>query len=142
MSTSLKARIRTAAAAYPGLAALLGTAPFRWYDNTLIQGSALPAVVVQVISGSPTYVVTGRLHTGWSRIQFSIWGSGSNSSNATDVETQLLAFLDQLNLIGIPGLAQYPCQVVLQRDLLYPKTQPPLFLRQLDAMIFSNDSLP
>lgn len=139
--SSVKQRIRTAASAYSGLTALLGTAPFRWYDLQLAQGSAKPAVVVQQISGSPTYVVGGRLNTGWGRWQFTIWGSGTDSSNALAVEAQLLDFLDQLNLIGITGLTQYPCLVVGQRDAMFPGTQPPSYQRLVDAMIFSNDSL-
>lgn len=138
---SLKANIRTAAAAFSGLTSLLGTSPFRWYDERLLQGSGLPAVVVTIISGSPTYVVTGRLATGWSRVSFTIWGSTPGSSNASLVESQLLLFLDQINLIGIPGLVQYPSNVVMQRDAMYAQCDPPIYQRIIDAQIFNNDSL-
>jgi len=106
------------------------------YDEQLAQGSTLPAVVVQIISESPTYVTTGRLHTGWSRIQFTIWGSRFQFFERDGRRNQLLAFLDQLNLIGIPGLAQYPCQVSCNGMHFYPKTQPPIFQRLVDAAIF------
>ncbi len=138
---SLKSAIRTAALAYPGLTALLGTSPFPWWDTRKPQGSPIPCVTVQIISGGPTYTVAGRLPTGWSRVQFTIWGSGSDSSNALAVETQLLAFFDQLNLIGISDLAQYPANVKLQLDAMDPQTVPPTFQRIVDAEIFSNSKI-
>ena len=138
--SSLKANLRAQAALFPGLTALLGTAPLRWYDERLNQGSALPAVVVTVVSDPPTYVATGRLRTGWSRVQFLIWGATPGSDSAFAVETQLLLFFDQLNLIGIPGLTQYPNYVVLRRDSMYPQTDPPIYQRIVDAMMFSNSS--
>lgn len=138
---SLKANIRTAAASFSGLSSLLGTSPFRWFDIRKPQNAGLPCVVVTIISGSPTYVVTGRLATGWSRVSFTIWGSTPGSSNASIVETQLLSFLDQLNLIGIPGLVQYPSNVVMQRDAMYAQCDPPIYLRIVDCLIFNNDSL-
>jgi hypothetical protein len=70
-----------------------------------------------------------------------IWGDSAGSATATTVEAQLLLFLDQLNLIGIAGLAQYPSQVVLQKDWLYIQTEPPIGGRIVDAMIFNNESL-
>ncbi len=138
---SLKSAIRSAAAAYPGLTALLGTSPFRWYDIRRIQGSVLPAVAVQIISGGPTYTVAGMLPTGWTRVQFTISGSGSDSSNAMLVETQLILFLNQMNLIGISGLTQYPALVLLQRDGMEVQTEPPIFQRIVDARIFSNSKV-
>lgn len=138
---SLKSAIRTAALAYPGLTNLLGTSPFRWYDTRRIQGSVLPAVAVQVISGSPTFVFTGMLPTGWSRVQFTISGSGADSSNALAVETQLILFLNQLNLIGINGLVQYPALVLLQRDAMEAQIEPPIYQRIVDAKIFSNSKI-
>ena len=138
---SLKSSIRSAAASFPGLTTLLGTSPFRWYDERRLQGSVLPAVAVQIISGSPTYTVAGRLPTGWTRVQFTISGSGADSSNAMLVETQLLLFFDQLNLIGISGLTQYPAFVLLQKDAMEPQTEPPIFQRIVDANIFSNSKI-
>ncbi len=141
MSTALKARIRTAAASYSGLTSLLGTSPFRWFDETKPQSAGLPCVVVTVVSGAPTYVATGRLRTGFTRVQFLIWGATPGSGSAYAVEQQLLAFLDQLNLIGINGLVQYPNPVVLQRDSLYVQSDPPIYQRIVDASMFVNDSL-
>ena len=144
MSTPLQARMRTAAAANAGLSALLGSNPFRWFDNQLPQGQTLPAVVVQQISGSPTYVVTGRLHTGWSRYQFLIWGGQFDAGDTArmNVEAALMSFLDGWSgAIGITGLVQYPSYVVGQRDSLFPQTDGPIYQRIVDAMIFSNDSI-
>ena len=139
---SLKANLRTAASEYAGLTALLGTSPFRWIDGPRKpQGLVIPAIVVTIVSGSPTYVVTGRLHTGWSRVSFLIWGDTQGSSVALAVEAQLLEFLDQANIIGISGLAQYPNNVVMQRDAIAPQLDPPVYQRIVDAMIFSNDTI-
>lgn len=144
MSTPLQSRIRTAAAAYPALAALLGSNPFRWFNDQLPQGQAFPAVVVTQISGAPTYVVTGRLRTGWTRLQFLIWGgkadAGAQAREA--VEAALLSFLDQWSGgIGIAGLQQYPNLVVSQRDSIYTQTDTAIYQRVTDAQIFSNSSL-
>ena len=144
MSTPLAERMRTDAAAYPALQALLGTTPFRWFADQLPQGTAFPAVVVTDISGSPTYVVTGRLHTGWSRMQFLIWGGqkATGATARTNVEAALLSFLDQWEGgIGIPNLSQYPNLVVLQRNSVYTQTDGPIYQKIVDAMIFSNSSL-
>lgn len=136
---SLKSDLYTAAKSFTGLTALIGTNPTRWYDMRLLQGSALPAVVVQVIAGVPVYATTGRFHTQWTRVQFTIWGATPGSDSAAAVETQLLLFLDQLNLLNIPGLAQYPTQVVLQRDAMQTQIEPPIYQRIIDARIFAND---
>ena len=144
MSTPLQSRIRAAAAAYAPLNALLGTNPFRWFAEQLPQGQALPAIVVKQISGSPTYVVTGRLHTGWTRLQFLIWGGKADAGAQAreDVEAALLSFLDQWDGgIGIAGLQQYPNLVVGQRDFLFPQTDGPIYQRVTDAQIFSNSSI-
>lgn len=139
--SDLKTKIRTAASANVGLSAALGTSPFRWFDERKPQNAGLPCVVVTIVGKSPTYVITGRLRTGWSRVSFVIWGSTPGSSNAYAVENALLTFLDQLNLIGISGLQQYPCNVVMQRDSLYTQSEPPIYQRIVDAQIFSNDGL-
>ncbi len=146
MSTPLQSRIRTAAASDPTLATLLGTSPFRWFNNQLPQGygQTAPAIVVTQISGSPTYVLTGRLRTGWTRLQFLIWG-GQFDAGATareTVEAALITFLDSWSGgIGITGLTQYPSLVVGQRDFLFAQTDGPIYQRVTDAMIFSNSSL-
>jgi hypothetical protein len=138
MATSLETKLRTQASAYAPLTALLGN-PFRWYDSQLLQGSLYPAIVVMQVSGSPTYVQTGRLPTGFTRIQFTIWDT--DSERARRVEAALESFLDQFNAIGIPGLVQYPNEIVLQRAGYFAEPAPALFQRINDAMIFSNSNL-
>jgi hypothetical protein len=133
----LMLNLRTAAASFAGLTALLGTSPFRWWDTQLVQGSALPAVVTQLVAGSKTYTFAGRLPTGFSRVQFTIWAD--NPVSAANVEAQLTAFLDQFAGNGISGLVQYPNSIVMQRQSVFQETQPPKYQRITDAQIFSND---
>lgn len=143
MPTPLKDRIRSAAIATPALTALLGTNPFRWYDIQLVQGSALPAVVVQIISGAPVYVVAGRLSNSSTRVQFTLWGvnTAAGMASLASLESALVTFFDSLNLVGIPGLAQYQNMVVGARDGFIAIPQPGNPLRLIDAMIWSNDRL-
>lgn len=144
MPTPLLDRIRAAAIATPSLTAILGTSPFRWWSIQLGQGSALPAVVTQVVSGGPSYGVAGRFQCSSSRVQFTLWGAANTASAVATLaalEQALIAFLDTLNLIGISGLVQYPNQVVMQRDAFYAATQPGNPQKLIDAMVFSNDTL-
>jgi Protein of unknown function (DUF3168) len=141
--TPLKDKIRAAAIATPALTALLGTNPFRFFDTQLPQGSAFPAVVVQIISGGKSYALNTRLATGFSRVQFTIWSTNTAAGYASQaaLEIALANFLDGLNLVGIAGLSQYSNIIVDTRDGFYAQTQPGNPLKQIDAMIFSNDSL-
>src|SRR5665213_1969931 len=122
---TLEAKIRSAALAYTPLSSLLGTSPFRFYDTQLVQGTLFPAIAFQEVGGSPTYAFTGRLPTGYSRYQFTIWDTDAERGRA--VEAALLSFFDQLNLQGIPGLSLYPCRVVSQKAGMFTDPQPPQF---------------
>ena len=69
-------------------------------------------------------------------------GRFSAGAEARDsVFSALAAFLDQLNLIGIAGMAQYPNFVVGDRDFLFVQTDGPIFQKVVDAMMFINESL-
>ena len=138
---TLEAKLRAAAAAYAPLTALIGSPP-RWWDTQRQQGSAFPSVTVLLVSGNKTYVFTGRLPTGWSRVQFTI--EADSGEAARGVEAALAAMLDQANFVGVPGLAQYPSRIVLIRGGLNTEMQPGTpgrWWRTVDAMIFSNDNL-
>lgn len=144
--TPVRDRIRAAAIATPTLTAILGTNPFRWYDPQLAQGSVFPAVAAQVVSDPASYVYAGRLPTSWSRYQFTL--SAVNSSDATTgipalvaLETALMTFFDSLDLIGVPGLLQYPVLVVAARDGFRAGPQPGIKQRILDVMLFANSTL-
>lgn len=146
MATTLKVKLRTAALAFSGLTNLLGGPTsnlFRWYDTQLAvnqQGGGWPAVVVQIISNPNTYVVTGRLPTGWTRVQFTIYSTDPEVNQV--VVTQLKAFLDQFSQgTGIPGQIAYPNQVVNERDGGIPQTQPLTYAWIVDAQVFNNDSI-
>lgn len=144
MATSIQDRLLTAAAAYAPLTALLGTSPFRWYFDTLQQGSAFPAVVVEQISGSKTYAATKRLATGFSRYQFTIWGgqylAGSQARDA--VASALNDFMDQWSGgSGISGLSLYSNLNVMERERLFPWTDTPIYQKIVDYRIFADDTL-
>lgn len=144
MSTPLKDRIRSAAILTPALTALLGTNPFRWYDTQLRQGSLFPAVVVQFISTpGNSYSLTGRMQNSQTRVQYTIWGQNTSTGVAqvAAVEDALATFWDSLNLIGIPGLVQYPNYIVAARDGFVAAPQPGNMLRLIDVMMTNNDSL-
>lgn len=144
MSTSLKARLYTAALLDAGLLALLATgspAVMRWYDQQLPQGATFPAIVVQQISNPRDYATTGRMPTGFTRMQFRVFGTGNDSQGANAVVDALANFLDGFAGSGIAGLAQYSNLIVADRDAGIANTQPLTYQRIVDAMIFSNDNL-
>jgi hypothetical protein len=152
---SLAERIRTAAlnygvtsgspavVTYP-LRTLLGAGSplvFRWFDTTLVQKAAYPAVVMQEVSNAPAYVLCSRLNTSFSRFQFTIWG-GQYSAGVTaadQVSDVLLPFFDQLDLVGIPGLSMYTNIVLSNRRAVFPMTDQPVYQRVMDVRIFSKD---
>ena len=146
MPTGLEQKIRTAAAAYSPLTALLASgspATFRWYRQQLAQGSAFPAVVVRVIFNARDYVATGALPTSTARVQFDIWGGeyAAGMAAADAVQSALYSFLDQLNLVGVPGLSLYPNRVVSALESSYTQANSLIYGWLTDAMIFSNESL-
>ncbi len=145
MPSSLKAKLFAAASLNAGLVALLGSGSplvMRWFDQQLPQSYAtFPAVVVQQIANPSDYAVTGRLPTSWSRMQFTVYGSGADSENANAVVVALAGFLDTFNSIGITGLVAYPNLIVGDRDFGVANTQPLTYVRVIDARIFSNSNL-
>lgn len=141
--TPLKEKVLSAAIVYPGFTALLGTNPFRWYNQQLYQGSEFPGITVMEVSNPQTYALVGRLPTSFARLQFTIWTVNTTVGFAklAAVEALLYEFLETLNLVGIPGLCSYNNQVVNARDGWYPLPSPGNPQRLIDAMIFSNDTL-
>ncbi len=145
MSTTLKARLYSAARLDAGLTALLGTGSpvvLRWFDTQLPQATTFPAVLVQMISNNRTYAVSGRLPTGFSRMQFNVFGTGTDSQEADQVVTALAKFLDGFSGgTGVTGKSQYSNLIVADRDAGVAQTQPLTYQRILDVMCFSDDSL-
>ena len=138
---NLKVKLFAAASANAGLQALLGTNPFRWTDIQLPQQSAFPAVTVNIISNPRMYATTGRMQTSITRVQFSIFGAGPDSTNADAVAAALLAFLDGFNAAGMSGLPANSNQVVGDRDAGFVQTAPMTYLRIIDCVIFQNETL-
>jgi hypothetical protein len=144
MSTPLKQKLLTAAAADANLGALLGPSPFRWYSIQLMQGSAWPAVVVQIISTIPKYTYSGRAQNPvQNRVQFTIWGGPGESGTqaAYSVENALKTFLDGFDAIGVPGLVLYPNYITLERDGFFIQTDTGIYQRLLDVMIWDNQNI-
>ena len=140
---TLKEKLRAAASADPNLSGLLGSAPFRWYDIQLSQGSAFPAVVVQIIATVPLYGFTMRAQRPvQSRVQFTIWGGQNDVGRETAiaVDTALKEFLDGFDAIGIPGLARYPNYVRLERDGFFYQADTGIFQRLIDVAIWNDET--
>jgi hypothetical protein len=144
MSTSLKARLYFAATQNAGLSALLlsgSPGVFRWFDQQLVQSSGFPAIVVSQVSNPRTYGVSGRLPTSSQRMQFSVYGAGNDSQNADLVVNALTSFLDGFAGGGIAGLSQQSNLIVGDRDFGIANTNPLTYLRVVDVLIFSNDTI-
>lgn len=136
---TLKAKLFSAASATVALQALLGTSPFRWYDEQLPQSTAFPAVVVHEVDAPPDYSITGRMSTYWARIQFTIYGTGNDSENASAVASALADFLATFNAIGVSGLPVYPNRILNNRDAGLAQTQPMTYQRIIDVQVMNDE---
>lgn len=138
---SIQEKLFAAAQAYAPLVGFLAGPPFRWYDTQLRQGTTFPAVVVTQVSNPKMYGFQARVTTSWYRMQFDIWAQPDSA--ATDhVAFALFDFFDQLNLIGVPNLSQYPNLVDNGgRGELEPNLEPPVYKRTCDVRMFNNDAI-
>lgn len=138
----LKAKLIAAMNAYTPLTDLIGSPASAW-DTQLPQfpqpPNLFPAIVLFQVSNPPTYIVTGRMSTSFARIQFTIYGTGNDSTNADAVAQALYSFLDNFNAAGIANAPANPSTVVMDRDAGIAQTQPLTYQRIIDASIFNND---
>jgi hypothetical protein len=145
VATTIKARLYSAARLDAGLVALLGTGSpmvLQWHDMQVPLGGPFPAVGVSVVSNPRTYAVSGRLPTGFSRIQFDVFGTGNDSQEADQIVTALAKFLDGFSGgTGVTGKSQYSNLIVSDRDAGIAQTQPLTYRRIVDAMCFVDDIL-
>ena len=154
MYVSLKAKLFAAALLNPRLVYLLGGGSpliMRWFDTTLPQygGTGFPAVVVRQISDPPMYATSGRLPTGFARMQFDCYGAGAagggnqppDSQSANELVEALTEFLDGFNGDGITGRPQSPNMVMGDKDGGIAQTQPLTYVRIVDAKIFWNPNV-
>ncbi len=141
MPSSLKAKLYAAASVDAGLQALLGTAPFRWFDTQLPQTAAFPAIVVFIVSDPRTYVLNGQMSTRFVRVQFSVYGTGNDSENASAVVNALASFLRGFNAYGVPNLPANANTIVGDRDGGIAATQPLTYQRFVDAMVFNDEKV-
>ncbi len=143
---SLEQKIRTAAAAFPALVALLGSGSpvlFRWYDTTLVQGSEYPAVVVMIASDPSQYNIGARMPMSWSRIQFTVWGGqyAGGSVSCDQVTAVLLNFLDQADFTAnTKTTVQQNNLVVGNRRGAFVLKDTTIYQRILDVQILSDSN--
>ena len=140
---SLKAKLFASASVNAGLQAfLLNGSTFQWGDVQLPQQWDLTnhsAVTVFQVSGPPDYTAAGPMYTGWYRMQFTIYGHGNDSENATGVAQALKAWL-----LTITTLTQNQTPnnyVVGNQDRGIAQTQPLTYLRLVDVMMFYDESI-
>lgn len=139
--TQLKAKIWSAASAYAPLTALLGASPFRLYDVQLPQSATFPAITMFQVSNPRVYVATGRMATSFVRVQFTVYGTGNDSTNADAVAEALASFLDNFNAAGLPNSPANANDIVGDRDMGIAQTQPLTYMRVIDAMIFNSEAV-
>lgn len=140
---SLKAKLFASASANPGLQAVLQNGPvFQWGDIQVPQQWDLvnhSAVTAFLISNPKDYVALGPMFTSWVRVQFRIFGHGNDSENAEAVAQALFAWLILLNTLTQNGQASN--FVVGDRDSGIAQTQPMTYQRDIDVMMFQDDSV-
>lgn len=145
MPSSIKEKLFAAASVDTGLKALLqaGTmAPFRWWDQQVQQKYGFPAVSVMIVSNPRTYAVTGQLPTSFARVQFTIYGTGNDSSNANAVANALSNFLASFCAYGFgASVPAHANNIVSDRDFGIAETQPQTYMRIIDASIFDNSDV-
>ena len=141
MSTSIETKLRTAAIANAGLTALLGTAPFRWYNTQENQGPPpsagvqFPCITAQQVSGVPIYNLGGRGPMNQIRVQFTIW-EGPTPDTTDAVLQALRVFLDTFSAVQAGNFAN---QIVNDgRRGFYAATKPGIFQKFVDVMIWNN----
>lgn len=146
MASSIKARLFAQASQDAGLRALLlNGSIFQWADQQLPQNWDITnhsAVVVFVVSNPKDYIVSGPLATSFSRVQFTIFGHGNDSTNADAVANALFSFIQSFNA-GQHGSVNpnfpAPNYVLNDRDSGFVETDPMTYQRIIDIRIFVND---
>jgi hypothetical protein len=133
---SLESKLLAAAQGYAPLTALIGADAANWWDTQLDQDSGFPAVVAFQVSNPKIRGFGGVSPTSWKRMQFTIWAASGEQARA--VEAVMYGFLAQFNGYGIANLPANASAVIDVRSGLYAETQPPKYLRIMDAMIFDN----
>lgn len=136
---TLLAKLRSAASADTTLAGLLGSSPFRWYDQQLVEGTAFPAVAAFVVSRVPQYSVSQMLTTAEYRVQINVFDP--NPETARAVASAIEQFLTTFNAYsaGDSNPIQ-PNRVVNQRDGGIVQTDPLTAMQIMDVMIWNNES--
>jgi hypothetical protein len=145
MGTPLKEKLFMAASANAGLQALLGTNPFQWADQQLEQAwnlSTLGAITVFLVSNPRSYEVRGQMATSWNRVQFTVYGYGRDSTNASAIVAALIEFLWSFFAYQAGSTAtQAANQILSDRDGGIAETQPMTYMRFVDAMILNDESI-
>ena len=93
------------------------------------------------VSNPRVYVATGRMATSFVRVQFTVYGTGNDSTNADAVAEALASFLDNFNAAGLPNSPANANDIVGDRDMGIAQTQPLTYMRVIDAMIFNSEAV-
>lgn len=137
---TLLAKLRTAAAVNATLQALLGTAPFRWYDQQLVQGTAFPAVAAFVVSQVPDYSMTSLLISRLYRLQINVYDP--DPEVARGVASAIVNFFPGFNAYSATTpTANRPNRVVNIRDGGIVNTDPLTAKQLIDVMVWNNESI-
>jgi hypothetical protein len=141
MSTSIEAKLRTAANVDATLPTLLGTSPFRWFGPQAPQDQNFPLVEVQVIDGPPQYSLNQLLKTCKYRVQFTVWDI--NLESARQVQIAIINFLNTFNAYNQGDNSPRQRNDVVNRRYgkSQAQTQPITYWRTMDAFIWNNEQL-
>lgn len=96
-------------------------------------------MVVFQVSNPKTYNVIGPMATSFARMQFTIYGTGNDSTNADAVAEALFSFLTGFNAAGLETSTGNANYVVNDRDAGIAQTQPLTYMRVIDVQIFNSD---
>lgn len=140
MTTCIEQKIRQAASLSTALQAFFGPpSAFRWYDIQMVQGSALPAAVVQGISKLPTYrrVASGgepRLSLEAERVQVTV-----RHTDPVQARAAAEAVVQFMDVTDFTGAGQQPANFLLnQRSGIDVQLEPHPYTETLDFRIWNN----
>lgn len=135
--TPLKDKLRTAAAAYGPLTAIIGSNPIRYWNVQARQGATFPYVVATLVSDAPTYAFQGPLTASFARMQFVLWDT--DPQRLEDLDAAMQGFIAQFNGAGLPDATAQGNYILNRRDAMFAQTQPPQYQRLLDVRLYSGE---
>ena len=146
-------RLYTLAAASPALQAVFGTAPFRWYDTQVQQGTIVPGDDTQPaaarllrVSTIRSYEQAGLQPLSEPRFQLDVLHPLAETARAA--AAAVIAFLGTVDLAGayqfgspVTTPPQFPCFVISQRGGLAPEFEPPVYVQSIDFRLYNREDI-